>query len=498
MVIQPLPMLSKSRFTAGLQCLKRLYFECYEPRLAPPVSDGQQAIFDTGTAIGVLARDLYPSGVLVDDDHLHHDEAVARTATLLADTTVSAIFEAAFTEDDVRVRVDLLVRSHQGWELIEVKGSSSVKQQYIDDVAIQLWTLERAGLHIRSASVAHINRDYVYLGGEYDPSGLFAVEDVTTDARERLVEIPAELRTMRSALGSGGAPDIDPGPHCFRPYTCEFVEYCHRDAVEWPVTELPAIRPARVQALLEGGQRSILDLTEAEPLSDLQRRVRDVVRSGQPFIGPLLENALRQLQPPIHFVDFETVAPALPVYAGTRPFETLPFQWSDHVWDAAGNVSHFEFLADGSEDPRTAFVTSLLDQLHGAGTIVVYSGYEGFQLRRLAIALPTLRPAIEAAAALHWVDLLQVVRAHYYHRDFRGSFSLKSVLPVLVPTLGYQDLAIQEGATAARTFLESLQPDLPLGARSELRNNLLAYCSRDTEATLEIVRALTRLVAAAR
>lgn len=195
----------------------------------------------------------------------------------------------------------------------------------------------------------------------------------------------------------------------------------------------------------------------------------------------------------MHFVDFETAAPALSVWPGTRPFETLAFQWSDHVLDDAGSVTHFEFLADGSEDPRRAFVESLTDRLEGAGTIVVYTGSEGVQLRRLAEAFPDLRGRLDAVRALHWIDLHHVVRTHYYHRDFRGSLSLKSILPVLVPALDYGDLAIREGARAARAFLQTLRPDTPPALRDELRNSLLAYCRRDTDAMLEIVRALTHV-----
>ena len=489
----PLPLLSKTRFTAGLQCLKRLYLGCYEPDLAPPPDEAQQALFDTGTAVGEVAQRLYPDGVLVDDDYLHHTDAVTRTTGLMADADVPAIFEAAFTQDDIRVRADILVRDGDGWALIEVKSSSSVKPQYIDDVAIQLWALERAGLNLRRVSVAHINTRHVYPGGEYDPWALFSTVDVTAEARRRLATIPDELTAMRLALSEDPAPEVDVGPHCSKPYDCEFIPYCHRDAPEWPVSELPGIRPARVQALREDGMRSILDLPASVSLNDLQRRVRDAIHSGQPWMSAELRAALDAIRPPAHFIDFETAGPALPVYPGTRPFEALAFQWSDHVLHEDGHLTHAEFLADGTDDPREEFATSLVKHLEGTETLVVYSNYEATQLRHLAVQLPALSSGIEEVLDRHRVDLLQVVRTHYYHPGFRGSFSLKSVLPALVPGKDYADLDIRDGGAAARAFMAMRAPGVPTEERARIRNALLAYCEQDTKAMVEIVRALLAL-----
>jgi len=490
----PLPLLSKTRFTAGLQCLKRLYLGCYEPGLATPPNEAQQALFDTGTAVGEVARGLYPGGTLVDEDYLHHRAAVTRTAALLADANVPAIFEAAFTQDGIRVRADLLAREGDGWALIEVKSSSSVKPQYIDDVAIQLWALERAGLNLPRVAVAHINTGYVYPGGEYDPWALFSVVDVTAEARARLATIPDELAAMHRALSQPSAPQIDAGPHCSRPYDCEFIAYCHQDGVEWPVSELPGIRPARIEALREAGMMSILDVTESVSLNDLQRRVRDAVCSGQPWIDEGLAPALATIQAPAHFIDFETTGPALPMYPGTRPFQAIAFQWSDHVLHEDGRLTHAEFLAQGTDDPREEFVTSLVEQLRDAEIVVVYSNYEATLLRQLALQLPHLSAAINDVLQRHRVDLLQVVRSHYYHPGFHGSFSLKSVLPTLVPEMGYEQLEIREGGAASRAFVDMRDPDLPVEDRLRIREALLAYCGQDTYAMVRIVEALRRIV----
>src|SRR3990170_6009532 len=134
-----LPLLSKSRFAAGLQCHKRLFLGCYSPELADPLGVGQEAILETGTLVGELARQRFPDGRLIEEEYYKHDEAVAATRKVIADRSVPAICEAAFTFDDIRVRVDILVRRRRGvFDLIEVKSSTALHEQHIPDVAIQL------------------------------------------------------------------------------------------------------------------------------------------------------------------------------------------------------------------------------------------------------------------------------------------------------------------------------------------------------------------------
>jgi hypothetical protein len=112
-------------------------------------------------------------------------------------------------------------------------------------------------------------------------------------------------------------------------------------------------------------------------------------------------------------------------------------------------------------------------------------------IRLLAAAVPQLGARLEALAG-RLVDLLPLVRNHVYHPDFGGSFSLKRVLPALVPELSYAGLAIAEGQ-AASLALEALLvhgDDMPPAERARLRADLLAYCHQDTWG---LVRLLERL-----
>lgn len=476
---------------SGLQCLRKLHLSCYQRDLGTPPDAAQQAVFHAGTLVGEIARELRPGGVLIDEPHDRHSEAVDRTRALLGQDDVPAIYEAGFTEDGVRIRVDILARSSGGsWDLIEVKSSASTKDEHVPDAAVQLMVVEKAGLTVNEIGLAHMNRDYVYPGGEYEVDHLLTVDDITDDARGYAKSVPERLAAMRRALSEEEPPDIAVGSHCDIPYECEFYAHCRSREPAWSIEELPGLSSAKREDLRALGIRSILKIPGDLRLTPTQERARESVIADRPQASPSLIGELDKIVAPAHFIDFETLGPALPVYPGTRPYNMVPFQWSDHVLHQDGSISHAEFLPEGSDDPRAEFAETLIAQLEGAATIVVYSGYEMACLQALTEALPDWRPALLRVMSLPWVDLLKVVRGQYYHRDFHGSFSIKSVLPALAPEFGYEDLEIQDGQLASVAFLESISSDTKPERREQLRSDLLAYCARDTKAMLRVVEAM--------
>jgi hypothetical protein len=487
-----IPFLSKSRFMAGLQCHKRLYLELFQPQLADPISEASQAIMDAGTGIGALARGIYPDGVLIEQDYMHHKEAVIQTAELLKDKSIPSLYEAAFMYDDIRIRADILVRVGKNlFDLVEVKSGNSVKSEHIPDTAIQIYVLEGCGLRVRRACVAHLNKEYIYPGGDYDLQELFAVDDVTEKVREILPDVPELLADMRAALSASDPPDIAPGKHCSKPYDCEFCGHCFQVFPEHYVGQLPNARAKLLTALAEAGIDDICDIPDDfDGLNPLQQRVRDCVVNGCVYMGPHLNEELVRIEYPTYFLDFETFNPALPLYVGTHTYQMLPFQWSCHIMDKSGNVSHEEFLHNGPDDPREPFAESLIDVLNDSGSIIVYSSFEAGQIRGLIRDLPHLSQDLYAVLNGRIVDLLKIVKEHCYHPDFHGKFSIKKVLPALVPELNYSDLEIREGSLASMAYAEMIASDTPAKRRKQIRKNLLAYCERDTEAMVRLYEVL--------
>ena len=481
--------LSKSRFQTGLQCHKALWLSVNARDLADPLTESQAHIFDTGNAVGELARTRFEGGVLVEEDHTQSEAALVRTEDLLADPP-PALFEAAFRHENVFVRPDALVNVGDGeWDLYEVKSSTRVKQEHITDVAVQTWVLEGAGLRIRRAYLMHLDNTYVYPGGEYDPARLFAADDVTDDVRAWMHEVPRRVADLLAMLGEP-SPAVRIGKHCTAPYRCAFHGHCHAFLPEKPVTALPRISASLLDSLLTNDILSIGEVPLDHPgLTRAQRTVVDVVRSGVPHMAGDPSDSLASLTYPVHFLDFETLMSALPLWPGTRTWQQVPFQWSDHVLHADGRLDHHEFLHEGTEDPRAEFTRTLLETLGQHGSIVVYSGFESTRLGELATALPEHARAISSVRERIF-DLMKVVEAHVRHPDTLGSCSIKAVLPALVPELTYEGLEISEGATASLRYLKAVTGQLDEDEARTVYSALREYCGMDTLAMVRLCEVL--------
>jgi len=484
------PRLSKSKFLSGLQCHKRLYLEVHQPVLATKPDAATQAMFDMGTEVGELARSRFPGGVLVTAGHRQTEAALAQTAALIQDLTVPAIYEGAFLHGGVLIRADILERvltadgQPCGWRLIEVKSSTKVKDVHLEDLAIQSEVILGAGLTLVSSSLMHINTGYVYRNGAIDLNELFAIQDLSEAVAQRRAEVPRRLAEMSHLLLHAQPPVIEPDGHCHTPYDCPFWEHCTKDKPARWIHYLPGSKQV-VSQLTQLGVATIDEIPAGTRLSPVQCRVKENVEWVSAKLGPLL----KAVQYPVHHLDFETVMLPVPRFSDTRPYQALPVQWSNHIEQSAGELRHEEFLHKEVSDPREVLAISLLESLGERGSICVYSPYERSILEQLAAALPSLRPALSRIVSRLW-DLFPIIRDHYYHPAFGGSYSIKSVLPAIVPSLAYDDLAIQEGGHAASQYYRMVFVETDWVEQATIEEALLRYCARDTLAMVELRRAL--------
>jgi hypothetical protein len=376
--------------------------------------------------------------------------------------------------------VDILERLSTGkWNLIEVKSSTSTKQVHLPDVAVQRYVVQGSGETIQKCGILHLNNQYVYQGGDLDLEALFTFSDVTEQIEALGEEIAVKLRQLREMLSRTSPPDVHPSRFCRTPYVCEFLDHCTRDKPEYWIMELSGISQERLDQLAEMKIEDIREIPASFPLTLLQARIRDAVLSGTGYLASELADELTNVQYPVHFLDFETISPAIPRHAATRPYQALPFQWSDHILSEDGTIVHREYLCDKAEDPRDAFVTSLLETLGAKGTIFVFTMYEKEVIRQLAEFLPQYSETLLSTVE-RFKDLHALVRKHAYYPGFHGSFSLKSILPALVPSMGYEDLVISNGQHASVAYMRMLDPDTSPEERAEIKRALLAYCANDT------------------
>jgi hypothetical protein len=478
--------LSKSRVMYGLQCPKRLYLYAHEPELAGPISSVQQAIFDQGTAVGILAQKEFPGGVLIAADHTASAKALDDTAAAIKNGA-NTIYEAAYQHGNVLVRVDILHRKprSKSWNIIEVKSSTSAKDQYLDDVAVQTWVLRGAGVNIGSSSIMFINNQCTYP----DLSDLFAIEDVTGRIEDRIATLPEKLKVLLATLQGKQPPDLDIGPHCSSPYDCPFTEQC------WDQRKIPSPSIFEVPGLGEKAwdyyRDGIIKLTDPrlKGFSGTKGRAIDAARTGKRWIDPReIRNGIKSWKWPLYFLDFETIGPAVPRYKRTRPFQQVSFQFSCHAQDKPGaKLRHAEYLHMDQTDPRPAVAEHLVIAAGTKGSVVAYNmKTERGCIEHLADACPKLAAKLRAIIP-RLVDPLPVIRNSVYDNGFRGSFSIKSVAPTLIGSeLSYDNLDVGDGQQAQLAFDEMISPQTAPKRREEIKTAMLKYCQQDTLAMVKL------------
>jgi len=483
--------LTKSNYVAGIRCPKELWLKWHQ-RL-PYAESTPGSIQDIGINIGIKAHNLFPGGVLIDEEPWEHEQAIARTKALIEDDETPAIFEAAFEHDGVRIRVDVLERDADRWHVHEVKSSSGVKEYHVPDIAVQVHVLMGCGIYVASAGIMHINKDYVRGDAGIDWHGFFARTELSGDIQEAFDDVPDTIARHFAVLNEPNAPDIEPTSRC---KGCDYWDHCTKDKPEHWVEQFPRISDKKRKGFGALGVEDIRDVPEDFDLTANQDRMRHVVVSGETYVSPDLWKALQELGPPAAYLDFETMSPAIPLYTGSRPRQKFATQWSLHRLDENGTLTHEEFLATGDVDPGRAFAESLIGALSGSDEpIIVYSSFERTTINELIAQFPDLKEDLFKIVD-RLKDLLKVVSSYVYHPAFKGSFSIKYVGPALAPNVDYGNLnGVADGQAASAAFERiasgALEEDESVAG---LRAELLKYCELDTLAMVEIHRALMEFV----
>jgi hypothetical protein len=480
--------LSKSRYTAGAQCHKLLWWKVHEPNAVELQPDKVlKDRFDQGTQVGVLARDHFPGGVLVDLPYYATEERVQLTQKLIGEGA-PAIFEASFLASNTFVAVDVLSRTDKGFHLTEVKSSSSQKEEHLPDAAVQVHVLQQSGIRITGLDVMHLNKECHFP----DLSNLFERTDVTEAVQPLLGKVGWEIDALLAML-DGPQPDIAIGLQCHEPYECPFMERC------WPqepdhIMRLYSIGSKKGCGFMATGVNRISDLKPDQKLNVTQKRQIRAMKEGHIVVEPSLAQALKAFDGRLGFLDFETIQRAVPVWPGMAPWEQAPAQFSYHESNGDGTYQHAEYLAEGPKDCRQELAQRMVDATRNAEKVATYSSFEKTRIRGLQAAVPELRTELETLEG-KLVDLLPVVRENVYHPDFLGSFSLKYVLHPLVPELTYHDLVIVDGLVASVEIARLLfvAGKIPKEEHDRVRQDLLNYCERDTWAMVKVLEKLREL-----
>lgn len=458
--------LSKSDYLSFLECPREFWLRRRTPELFPREENvALTYLKEIGYRVQLQAQTLFSRGDYGECE-----------------------FEKRFETEQLLAKADIF----SGDSIFEVKSSGSVKDEHIHDLAFQKIVAEISGVPVKRTFLVHVNKEYVRRG-EIEPENLLQIEDVTERVDAILSETKESIAAAIKYLDT--EPDKSLANFCTNKLDCIFIRHFHQDLPEYTIFDINNFRGNGFNQLLEMGILDIMDVPKDFPLTERQRKQVDIAQSGKPYASiEEIKELIDALEFPIYFLDYETANPAIPIYDGYRPFEVIVFQYSIHILDEDGaGLRHFEFLSDGKSDPTRDLLVAMQQVItNEGGTIVIWSAYENTRNRDMGMRCSEFAEYLGSINRRSF-DLMSIFsKGHYIDPKFKGSPSIKTVLPVLVPHLNYEHLEIKQGSVASAMWLGMVSDEMSREQRDSIYTGLLEYCALDTQAMTEIMSKLKR------
>ncbi|MGI9548514.1 MAG: DUF2779 domain-containing protein [Bdellovibrionales bacterium] len=481
-------ILSKSKLLRGYRCPKALYLTLHDPKKEAPVSQQLQALFDQGKEVGKEARKfLFPKGCLIDCKPWEFLQSVQKTEEEIQKGE-KTIYEASFLYQGAYSRMDIIhySKNSKKWSLYEVKSSTRVKDEHIDDITLQSWIISKSGLPIENIYLVHLNSACVFP----DLKNLFEVRDVTQEVRDNYRSVPEKINHLTEVIKAEDPPSTPIGEYCLKPGECGFKNHCWKGVPSLSILNLPKF--LKKWAWFEQGVVDFLD-PRISGFNELQKRIVESHKTKKVFNNASsIRKILSSWSYPLTFLDFETLSYPIPKFNNTSPYEHIPFQFSIHILRKPDSpLEHYEFLHDQTSDPRPSLIKKLLKVCPSEGHLVAY--YKDFEINVLKKLAESFSKDADSLMNLveRMKDPLPILRENYYDPKFQMSFSLKKVAPALLGAdFSYTNIGIQDGLAAQVSYKKMLGSSQE--KKEEIKKDLLEYCKKDTESLVEIFRFLSK------
>jgi hypothetical protein len=492
----PSVYLSKSDFLKYQVCPSYLWLWKYKKEVVPV--DSQEDIarrLEQGNEVERYARELFPQAVLVKSSGI---EAQQETNVLI-DKGAKSLFQATvISKDGLLAMADIITYDEKTktWTLIEVKSTNSIKKEHLYDITFQKVAFEASGYKIGTTKIIHLNKDYVRRS-TITATDFLIETDVSSKVGELYPTIKDQAHDALDLLKVKEEPKSCSCRLKSKSNHCPTFHYLNPDIPEYSVFNISRMNGKKLNSLIDNEIFHVHDVPDDMKLSETQRNQVEAHKSGQTKINTeAIKEMLSELEFPLYFLDYETVSTAVPLYNGCKPYQQIPFQYSLHIIrEPNGKLEHYEYL---SRDSKTLPAESLLESLEKLvddnGSIIVWNkSFEMGRNREMANTYPNYHNFIESVNDRVF-DLMDVFKKqHLVHPDFKGSSSIKAILPVLVPELSYKDIDIQNGQVASVRWYDAVTNAVDDIDANKIFNDLLKYCCLDTLAMVEIYRRLMSL-----
>src|SRR3989344_841525 len=496
-------VISKSEFMMFLKHPAWLWLKKYDKNKIPIPDEDLQARFDEGTLFETYAEKLFPDAVKLgykNDGEFSGTKYYALpelTAKELKKGT-EVILQGRVEANNITSIFDVLERVGENtYDLYEIKSSTQVKPEHIPDLAFQTIVLEGAGLSVRKMFVLHVNNKYVR-DGEIDPVQISQKTEVTEEVREIIEETKENIEKAFRILEEKKMPDLS--PRYLKGNLVEWLEILNliqgeRD--KYSIYNLTRITPKKIGELEDLGISLIGDIPSEFELAETQERQVTATKTGVRKIDEVeIKSFLDTLECPLHFFDYETVMSVIPIFDGTKPYQQIPFQYSLHIQDKpAGELRHKEYLHTTHSDPVPALLKQMEVDFNGKGSVIAWT--KRFEMTRndeMGKLYPKYAKFLRNIND-RMVDLMDpFIKGWFVDKDFRGSASIKKVLPVLIPELSYKELEVSNGGMAQRVWMETMLKGKNIDSKDEIIGHLKKYCALDTYAMYAIYKYLVEKV----
>lgn len=496
-------LISKTIFVDFLSCPKNVWLKLNKPELFEQfeLSDSEKRLLEQGNEVEAHARELFPDGIEV----LSMGETACKETKKHMTSLKPAIFQATFIADAFIARNDVLAYDpdNRTWDIYEIKGTNSLKEEgeersHVDDLAFQTAVLRRAGVPVGHSFLIHLNKEYTRTGN-LNTRELFTIEDLTERINENIQQTNTKMDAALAYLTSIEEPKA--GCNCNylgRSRHCTTFKYSHPDVPDYSIHDLTRIGNSKkkLEFLAENEIYNLDEIPLDFELTDNQQNQLDTYRNKRPIINlEKIREELSSLSFPLYFLDYETFAPAIPAFDGYNPYNRIPFQFSLHILpDTSSELKHVEFLHPEKSDPSELVAKLLGEHIGPNGTVVVWhKPMEQGMNKEIAKRQPAYLEILERINGQVY-DLKDIfAKQHYVHSDFRGSASIKKVLPVVVPELKYSELPIHEGMQASEQWWSMVSPTTSPEDHARISKELRDYCGLDTYAMYAIWKHLTEI-----
>lgn len=491
--------LTKSDYLQYRECPSSLWFYKNAPQLleAEKKDPFIERLKGQGYKVELCARKLYPEATLIIGQP---SKAAALTKERIAAGT-QQLFQAGFMANGLFASCDILLYNDllDAWDIIEVKSSTASmkkKTEHLYDAAFQRLVAQSAGLRIANVYLLELNKDY-RLEGELNLEVLFEMSEITTECIDREAQVSAEVQAALSLL-SGPQPQECSCKYKGRSRHCRAFAHIYPEVPAYSVYDLQAVgrSKSKLKELVDGGHLCLEDLPTDIKLNSKHSLQVEVAKNKSTILREaVIAKQLENLQYPLYFLDYETLACGIPVYEETYPYQQTVFQYSLHIVHENGHIEHKEYIHREASTPVHTVAEKLRADIGDVGSVIVWNqSFEGKCNSDLANVNPQLTEFLEGINARIF-DLMKIFqRMEYLVDEFRGRYSIKKILPVMCPELDYNTLEVSNGGEAVVVYEELIFGNTPDNEKAEKYKDLLAYCKLDTWAMVRIFQELEALV----